>query len=66
MMTAELLKLSDWLVKSGCTQVAMESTGVYCKPNYTLLEAGGMKPLVVNAQHTKAVPGRKNDIKDLE
>ncbi len=65
-MTKELLKLSDWLVKSGCTHVAMESTGVYWKPVYNILEPSGMKLLVVNAQHIKAVPGRKTDVKDAE
>ena len=62
-MTAELLTLADWLAACGVTQVAMESTGVYWKPVYNLLEAR-FTILVVNAQHIKQVPGRKTDVKD--
>lgn len=64
-MTEDLLTLADWLMTHGCTHVAMESTGVYWKPVYNLLE-GTMEILVVNAQHLKAVPGRKTDVKDAE
>jgi transposase len=64
-MTKDLLALSDWLVGEGCTQVAMESTGVYWKPVYNILE-GQFELLVVNAQHLKAVPGRKTDVRDAE
>jgi transposase len=64
-MTAELLLLADWLQAAGCTHVAMESTGVYWRPVYNLLE-GLCTLLVVNAQHIKAVPGRKTDVKDAE
>lgn len=63
--TEDLLRLSDWLTSSGCTHVAMESTGVYWKPLYNLLE-GHLELLVVNAHHIKAVPGRKTDVKDAE
>ncbi len=63
--TQELLLLQDWLVVAGCTHVAMESTGVYWKPIYNLLE-GGLELLVVNARHIKAVPGRKTDVRDAE
>ena len=62
-MTGELLALADWLQSAGCTHVAMESTGVYWRPVYNLLE-GLFTLLVVNAQHIKAVPGRKTDVKD--
>ncbi len=62
-MTADLLALADWLQEAGCTHVAMESTGVYWRPVYNLLE-GQCALLVVNAQHIKAVPGRKTDVKD--
>jgi transposase len=62
-MTADLLALADWLQEKGCTHVAMESTGVYWRPVYNLLE-GQFELLVVNAQHIKAVPGRKTDVKD--
>ena len=44
----------------------MESTGVYWKPLYNILESEGIEVIVVNAQHIKAVPGRKTDIKDAE
>jgi transposase len=64
-MTAELLLLADWLQAAGCTHVAMESTGVYWRPVYNLLE-GLFTLLVVNAQHIKAVPGRKTDVKDAD
>src|SRR5438876_2223825 len=63
--TNALLALLDWLTGAGCTHVAMESTGVYWKPVYNILE-GHLELLVVNAQHMKAVPGRKTDIKDAE
>jgi transposase len=64
-MTRDLLHLADWLAAAGCTQVAMESTGSYWKPVYNILEAS-CTVLVVNAQHMKAVPGRKTDVKDAE
>ena len=64
-MTPDILKMGDWLHQQGCTHVAMESTGVYWKPVYNLLE-GEFELLVVNAQHIKAVPGRKTDVKDSE
>lgn len=64
-MTDDLLALSDWLTAAGCTHVAMESTGVYWKPVYNLLE-DGFALLLVNARHVKAVPGRKTDAKDCE
>jgi transposase len=58
-----LLALLDWLVGAGCTHVAMESTGVYWKPLFNVLD-GAVEVLVVNAQHIKQVPGRKTDVKD--
>src|SRR5438067_6071162 len=64
-MTQDLLALADWLTAAGCTHVAMESTGIYWKPIYNLLE-GLFELLVVNAQHIKAVPGRKTDVRDAE
>jgi transposase len=63
--TAELLKLSDWLNEHQVTHVAMESTGEYWKPVYNILE-DNFELLLVNAQHIKAVPGRKTDVKDSE
>ena len=62
-MTADLLTLSDWLQTHGVTHVAMESTGEYWKPVFNILEAN-FEVLLVNAQHIKAVPGRKTDVKD--
>lgn len=64
-MTEDLLALRDWLQSQGVTHAAMESTGVYWKPVYNVLE-GGFELLVVNAQHIKAVPGRKTDVADAE
>ena len=65
-MTAGLLEFADWLAAKGVTHVAMESTGVYWKPVYNLLEQLNFTLLVVNAHHIKAVPGRKTDMKDAE
>jgi transposase len=62
-MTVDLLVLSDWLLACGCTHVAIESTGDYWKPVFNILE-GTCEVLLVNAQHVKAVPGRKTDVKD--
>ncbi len=64
-MTTDLLALSDWLSAAGCTHVAMESTGVFWKPIYNLLE-DRFALVVVNAAHIKAVPGRKTDVRDAE
>ena len=64
-MTADLLELADWLAASGVDRVAMESTGVYWKPVFHLLE-DRFEVLLVNAQHIKQVPGRKTDVKDCQ
>ena len=64
-MTSEILALKEWLKASGCRQIAMESTGVYWKPIFHLLE-DEFEIVLVNAQHMKAVPGRKTDVKDAE
>jgi transposase len=63
--TRELVSLREWLLAEGCTHVGMESTGVYWKPVYAVLE-GAFQIVVANAQHVKKVPGRKTDIKDAE
>jgi transposase len=63
--TRELVGLRAWLISEGCTHVAMESTGVYWKPIYAILE-GAFEIVVANAQHIKKVPGRKTDVKDAE
>ena len=62
-MTADLLALHDWLGRAEVTHIAMESTGVYWRPVYNLLEEEGRTILLVNPQHMRAVPGRKTDVK---
>jgi transposase len=64
-MTGELLELADWLAAHAVVHVAMESTGVYWKPVFHLLE-DRFQVLLVNAQHIKQVPGRKTDVKDCQ
>jgi len=63
--TGELLKLADWLDSLGITHLAIESTGVYWKPVYWVLESH-LEVWLVNAQHVKKVPGRKTDVSDAE
>jgi transposase len=62
-MTADLRAMRTWLQAHGCTLIAMESTGVYWKPIFNLLEAD-FTILLVNPAHIKQVPGRKTDVKD--
>src|SRR5947209_6689814 len=64
-MTDDLLGLLDWLSAHGCTYAAIESTGVYWKPVFNILETS-MEVILVNARHVKAVPGRKTDVRDCE
>jgi transposase len=64
-VTADLLKLTDWLQQQEVTHVAMEATGVYWRPVWSVLE-GQFELLLVNPQHIQAVPGRKTDTKDCE
>jgi transposase len=64
-MTADLLALREWLQAYGVTHVALESTGVYWKPVYYVLE-DGVTLLLINMQELKRVPGRKTDVKDSE
>lgn len=64
-MTADLLNLADWLAQEGVTHAAMESTGVYWKPVWNILDEQ-FQLLLVNARHIKQVPGRKTDVKDSE
>lgn len=64
--TKELIELGNWLVNSGCSHVAMESTGVYWKPIWNVLEAFDFEMLLANAHHIKNLPGRKTDMKDAE
>jgi transposase len=65
-VTGQLQELVAWLQARGCRHVALESTGVYWKPVYNLLEGVMDQVLVVNARHVKNVPGRKTDMKDAE
>lgn len=64
-MTQALLELADWLIEGRATHVAMESSGVYWKPIYNLLQGLDLN-LLVNARHIKTVPGRKTDVKDAD
>ena len=59
--TEDLQQLAEWLVKSGITTAAMESTGVYWIPLYEILEQHGVKPCLVDARHMRNVPGRRTD-----
>lgn len=63
--TPDVLALGDWLKGLGVSVVAMESTGVYWRPIYQLLEES-FRLLVVNAQHIKRMPGRKTDVTDAQ
>jgi len=64
-MTNDLLRLKEWLQENGITHVAMESTGVYWKPVFNILE-DRLEVILVNARHVKNVPGRKTDVQDSE
>src|SRR6266849_4019659 len=64
-MTDDLLSLLDWLSSAGCTHVAIESTGIYWRPVFNIIEVS-MTVILVNARHMKAVPGRKTDVRDCE
>jgi len=63
--TRDLEALADWLLSMGVTHVAMESTGVYWKPIFNILETK-FEILLANAHHLKNVPGRKTDIRDCQ
>jgi transposase len=65
MTSAEILRLGDWLATQEVTHVAMESTGVFWKPIFNLLDEQ-FELLLCNAQHIKQVPGRKTDVKDCQ
>ena len=64
-MTEDLRTLRDWLEEAGCTHVVVESTGVYWKPLFNILE-DSLTVVLANARHVKNVPGRKTDVKDCE
>jgi transposase len=61
--TAGLLELGDWLRQAGCTQMAMEATGIYWKPVWHVLE-GDFELILANPLHIRNVPGRKSDVND--
>jgi transposase len=65
-LTEDLVRLGGWLREQGVEQVALESTGVYWWPVFTILEEAGLAVILVNPHHIKAVPGRKTDVKDSE
>jgi transposase len=62
--TKEPLALSEWLTAEGCTQIAMEATGVYWKPVWHILSDGDFVLALATAAHVKNVPGRKTDVSD--
>jgi transposase len=64
-MTRDIQAMADWMAAQGVTHVAMESTGVYWKPIYNILESR-FTVLLVNARHLKQVPGRKSDVRDCQ
>ena len=64
--TADLHEMARWLIEKGVRSVAMQSTGVYWMPVFEVLEQHGLKPFLVNAQHTKNVPGRKTDVQECQ
>jgi transposase len=64
-MTQDLQAMADWLANGGVTHVAMESTGVFWKPIFNILESC-FTVLLVNARHLKQVPGRKSDVRDCQ
>jgi transposase len=64
--TADLHRLADWLHRCGVETVAMQSTGVYWIPVYEILEARGFEVYLVNARHTKNLPGRKTDVQESQ
>ena len=64
-VTNDLLRLKGWLKDNQITHIAMESTGVYWKPIFNMLE-DAFEVMLVNARHVKNVPGRKTDVKDSE
>jgi len=64
--TADLREMGQWLVEKGVRSVALQSTGVYWMPVFEVLEQQGLEVYLVNAQHTKNVPGRKSDVQECQ
>jgi transposase len=64
--TADLHCMADWLQSCGVKMVVMQSTGVYWIPLYEILEERGLEVHLVNARHTKNLPGRKSDVQESQ
>ena len=64
--TADLKQMAKWLVEKGVRSVAMQSTGVFWMPVYEVLEQSGLEVYLVNARHTKNLPGRKSDVQECQ
>jgi transposase len=64
--TEDLKKMADWLAGCGIDTVAMQSTGVYWLPVYEILTERGLQVFLVNAAHTKNLPGRKSDVQECQ
>jgi transposase len=64
--TADLYRLAAWLESCGVKTVALQSTGVYWIPLYDILEERGFEVYLVNARHTKNLPGRKSDVQESQ
>src|SRR6201981_3046412 len=64
--TADLHGMADWVQRCGVKAVAMQSTGVYWIPLYEILEERGFEVYLVNARHTKSLPGRKSDVQESQ
>lgn len=64
--TADLYRLAEWLERCGVKTVALQSTGVYWIPLYEILEERGLEVYLVNARHTKNLPGRKSDVQESQ
>ena len=64
--TADLYRMANWLRSCGVKSVAMQSTGVYWIPLYDILEDSGFEVFLVNARHTKNLPGRKSDVQESQ
>jgi transposase len=64
--TSDLEQMADWLAARGVRSIAMQSTGVYWMPVLEILQQRGMEVFLVNARHTKNLPGRKSDIAECQ
>ena len=64
--TSDLEQMGDWLAAHGVCSIAMQSTGVYWMPVFEILQQRGMEVYLVNARHTKNLPGRKSDIVECQ